>query len=1202
MWRHIERAFGISLSKAALGAIGVVGVTLLGVFVVQSAPRPEASFDLADGSAWLPSTAIGGVSLLDGGAGSIATSLGVAAPGDALKVVQSGSDALIVNESEGTVSRLDGAGWRIATGRVQFGQPGTQLDVVADGDVGWVIKPGSVVPIDLETLSQREPVPVGASFAEGHVTGDGSLLFSSADPDVPVRRYPVAGGEPLEIEGLDGPVAFRDLGTETVGVDLDDRSVWVEGRGIVCAALEFPEGATLSVGGSGSDLLVVSETGGAMMWSPLSNGCPSTADFVALDASRFGTPVVTEGWAAVPDLDSGDVVVLDLVSRSVIARQPIDGLGAAALPATFELVAENGAVWFNEPSGTAAGLIRRDGNVIPVAKYDAGSDSGFVAAPVDEPGDEGREVSVAGALQEREERADDADEADPLVPESELAQPDTAAAEPERVEPEQPDSGNETTDTTTETPDNEDPGTDPDDGSEDPNENPPTTPPTTAPPGEEDDGDNETETPVIDIRIGVTAQQINAGESITFQSITIEGNPRFFDLQISPNTAVIGPFEAFGTFSYSFPNEGTYTATMEACDPDNNCDTDSISIEVLPPDFDIELVAAFTAPINIVAGEAVEFTDVSQGEPTEWSWIFEGGSPNSSAAQNPTTTFSTAGTKTITLTARSDDGQVKSTSLDIDVVAAAPAFTATINGPSTVTVGETITYSVSTDDPNGPTDPHWNVQAAADIAPSGDSVDVRWTISGTFNVNVTIGSGDDEITQDLLVTVEEPDPVAADLVLSCDRAEADVNVATNCSVSNPAAFTDYVWTQTGVGGGTAGSPGSYSFQSSTAGTATISVSATDLATSTSVTGNSVNVTITDAPVIQILPDVSVSGPTTLEEGQGGTWSVTNVGGPITSYSWTADGGASGTNETFSTSFATAGTYTVSLTATGAGSSSDSIVVTVNAPEEEPSPFGVACNLASAEQGTFVPCLLQGSASDFTNYNWSVAWPDPALANSWGASATEFHIGYLGTGTVTVTLTAVDNATGSTVSASDSITYTAPPADPAPEVSISGPASLETGQTGSFSVANSGGSITSITWSAEGQGGGSAEQYSVAWATAGTYSVSLSVSGPGGTSTSGLTVTVSDPAPVAAPFNMTCAAGSAAIGATVSCNFQGNAGDFSGMGWSTNYPNPASGTGWVSSSTQNVIKYEEAGTVTVTLSAVDIGTGQPVSVTRTIVYG
>jgi PKD repeat protein len=69
-------------------------------------------------------------------------------------------------------------------------------------------------------------------------------------------------------------------------------------------------------------------------------------------------------------------------------------------------------------------------------------------------------------------------------------------------------------------------------------------------------------------------------------------------------------------------------------------------------------VADFSANrTNICIGDCINFTDLSTGAPTSWSWSFPGGTPATSTLQNPTNIcYSTAGTYNVTLTATNANG------------------------------------------------------------------------------------------------------------------------------------------------------------------------------------------------------------------------------------------------------------------------------------------------------------------------------------------------------------------------------------------------------------------------------------------------------------------------------------------------------------------------------------------------------------------
>lgn len=61
-------------------------------------------------------------------------------------------------------------------------------------------------------------------------------------------------------------------------------------------------------------------------------------------------------------------------------------------------------------------------------------------------------------------------------------------------------------------------------------------------------------------------------------------------------------------------------------------------------------------PVTLCAGNSVSFSDLSKLVPTSWSWTFNGGTPATSALQNPVVTYSAPGTYEVILTASNGYG------------------------------------------------------------------------------------------------------------------------------------------------------------------------------------------------------------------------------------------------------------------------------------------------------------------------------------------------------------------------------------------------------------------------------------------------------------------------------------------------------------------------------------------------------------------
>lgn len=95
---------------------------------------------------------------------------------------------------------------------------------------------------------------------------------------------------------------------------------------------------------------------------------------------------------------------------------------------------------------------------------------------------------------------------------------------------------------------------------------------------------------------------------------------------------------------------------------------------------------------NVFTGTSVDFTDLTVNNPTTWSWDF--GDGNNSTSQNPSNTYATAGTYTVSLTCTNAEGSDTETKVGYIVVtdptAPTSEFTADITNAS---VAQVITFT-----------------------------------------------------------------------------------------------------------------------------------------------------------------------------------------------------------------------------------------------------------------------------------------------------------------------------------------------------------------------------------------------------------------------------------------------------------------------------------------------------------------------------
>jgi len=170
------------------------------------------------------------------------------------------------------------------------------------------------------------------------------------------------------------------------------------------------------------------------------------------------------------------------------------------------------------------------------------------------------------------------------------------------------------------------------------------------------------------------------------------------------------------------------------------------------------LAAAFSADdTEVCEGDAVNYTDQTTGAPISWNWTFEGGTPGTSTAQNPTVTYNTSGTYDVTLEV--SDGTLQHTTVETDyiTVSAIPTQASTPVGPDEVCGGEVVDYTTTA--VSGADTYFWMVTPsdAGSIAGSGTTgtftAATDWTGAYTVKVRAENECGNGTYSTDLAATL-----------------------------------------------------------------------------------------------------------------------------------------------------------------------------------------------------------------------------------------------------------------------------------------------------------------------------------------------------------------------------------------------------------------------------------------------------------------
>jgi hypothetical protein len=355
--------------------LAILSVVTLGVAsaVMFGSGQPAQSVRLLSGSAWLPSAKVGQLTLLDGSSAEVVAQLQVSTRGSELDVVQHGSTAYAIDRTAGTIRRIDGATYEMTQPQAPIPDAGAGLTGFAAEDAVYTIdtKRGIVATTDSRTLTrQGELDTLSTQLTPGSAAVDdagrlwmidnttGELLWIDHRTRGSARNVTAPGNSVVTI--ANGKPVIVNAGTRQA-TPVDPES----GEPQASFDLGVRSDDSVSVSGSPHNdrVYLVASRGALIICEITARRC---GDVVPLNSgSSLGAPVEAGNRVFVPDYTAGQVWIVDLANRSVVAKsQVLD-------PRTqFQLVNRDGVVFFNDPQSDRAGVITLTGGVTRTAKYD----------------------------------------------------------------------------------------------------------------------------------------------------------------------------------------------------------------------------------------------------------------------------------------------------------------------------------------------------------------------------------------------------------------------------------------------------------------------------------------------------------------------------------------------------------------------------------------------------------------------------------------------------------------------------------------------------------------------------------------------------------------------------------------------------------------------------------------------------------------
>jgi len=388
------------------------------------------------------------------------------------------------------------------------------------------------------------------------------------------------------------------------------------------------------------------------------------------------------------------------------------------------------------------------------------------------------------------------------------------------------------------------------------------------------------------------------GTTVTFNNLTTNATSYLWDFGDGTTSTEASP-------THTYTTDGIYDVTLTATNACGSTSVDGQFTIVTPP------TASFSAAQTSGCSPfEVTFSNESSANATSFAWSFPGGTPSTSADENPVVTYDAPGVYSVTLTVTNSAGTDAYTLTDYITVASTPSagFTSTVNLSSvafTNTTSNATSYTWDFGDGEHSTEQDPTHTYAAD---------------GVYTVTLTATNecGDAVVTHTVVVATAAPQ---AFFLFEPNGDCAPLIVAFNNESSSNS--DSYAWTFEG------GLPATSTEENPTitfgaAGTYEVTLVATNGFGSDTYTQT---INVTDVPTVSFTSTTNFDVVT-----------FTNTSTNATSYEWDFGDGTTSTEASPTHTYQDGGEYEVTLTATNAcGFNSTTITVVAgdNGTEEIP---------------------------------------------------------------------------------------------------------------------------------------------------------------------------------------------------------------------------------------------------------------------------
>lgn len=408
-----------------------------------------------------------------------------------------------------------------------------------------------------------------------------------------------------------------------------------------------------------------------------------------------------------------------------------------------------------------------------------------------------------------------------------------------------------------------------------------------------------------------------------------------------------------GTYSVTFSKDGyvskTFTVTTQ------NMASVRLDVSLCPePSFT-------TNPPVAYEGRSIQFNNTLEACTTSTSWTFEGASPATSTAANPTVIYNAPGTYNVSLSTVSDNGCSSSTTGQITVYEAIPPEADFSASETLVSIGGSVNFTdLST---NMPTSWQWTFEGGTPATSNEQNPTVTYEEPGVYSVTLVASNafGSDTETKTAYIEVVSIINMSNDTIHVCSGTYKDpggdgnypnsVNYTQTIYPSTEGAYVRLTFNQFSLqaaSGWQQTCSDKFYIYDGTSTSANVlvngvcgtsnpgTITATNDAGALTIvftSNNATNAAGWEAEISCYAPEPEAAFTAVISENCTRNITITNESEHATSYLWAFGDGTTSTEVTPTHTYAANGTYTITLTATNAfGSNSATQQIEVSVPE------------------------------------------------------------------------------------------------------------------------------------------------------------------------------------------------------------------------------------------------------------------------------